>query len=118
MGSGVIPATRRKPTPKTLRLWKDRRELCEAFPGIISLRPTASSDERGFMAFVTGPKDGGEPREKELVERLRKIVEDSDLSFYKIASRIGTSGGILSMWLAETTRPRPEELDAIQKFLG
>jgi transcriptional regulator with XRE-family HTH domain len=70
------------------------------------------------MAFVTGPKDGGESSEKELVARLRKFVEDSDLSFYKIASRIGTSGGILSMWLAETTRPRPEELDAIEKFLG
>jgi hypothetical protein len=45
------------------------------------------------MAFVTGPKDGGEPSEKELVARLRKIVEDSDLSFYKIASRIGPLAG-------------------------
>jgi len=70
------------------------------------------------MAFVTGPKDGGEPSEKELIARLRKFVEDSDLSFYKIASRIGTSGGLLSMWLAETTRPRPEELDAIKNSLG
>jgi hypothetical protein len=70
------------------------------------------------MAFVTGPKDGGEPSEKELIARLRKFVEESDLSFYKIASRIGTSGGILSMWLAETTRPRTGELDAIEKFLG
>ena len=71
----------------------------------------------GFMAFVTGSKDGGEPSEKELVAQLRKFVEDSDLSFYKIASRIGTSGGILSMWLARTTRPRPNELDAIERFL-
>ena len=70
------------------------------------------------MAFVTGPKDGGEPSEKELVARLKKFVEDSDLSFYKIASRIGASGGVLSMWLAETTKPRPKELDAIEKFLG
>ena len=69
------------------------------------------------MAFAAGPKDGGESSEKALVARLRQFVEDSDLSFYKIASRIGTSGGILSMWLAETTRPRPEELDAIEKFL-
>jgi DNA transposition AAA+ family ATPase len=69
------------------------------------------------MAFVTGPKDGGESSKKALVARLRQFVEDSDLSFYKIASRIGTSGGILSMWLAETTTPRPEELDAIEKFL-
>jgi hypothetical protein len=71
----------------------------------------------GFMAFVTGPKDGGEPSEKELVAQLRKFVEDLDLSFYKIASCIGTSGGILSMWLARTTRPHPNELDAIEKFL-
>jgi hypothetical protein len=70
------------------------------------------------MAFVTGPKDGGKSSEKELVVRLRKFVENSDFSFYKIASRIGTSGGILSMWLAETTRPRPEELHAIEEFLG
>ena len=69
------------------------------------------------MAFAAGPKDGGESSEKALVARLRQFVEDSDLSFYKIASRIGTSGGILSMWLAETTRPRLEELDAIEKFL-
>ena len=59
------------------------------------------------MAFAAGPKDGGESSEKALVARLRQFVEDSDLSFYKIASRIGTSGGILSMWLAETTKPRP-----------
>jgi DNA transposition AAA+ family ATPase len=69
------------------------------------------------MAFVTRPKDGGESSEKALVARLRQFVEDSDLSFYKIASRIGRSGGILSMWLAERARPRPEELAAIEKFL-
>jgi hypothetical protein len=34
-----------------------------------------------------------------------------------VSLRFGTSGGISSMWLAETTRPRPEELDAIEKFL-
>ena len=38
-------------------------------------------------------------------------------SFYKIASRIGTSGGILSMWLSERAKPGPEELVAIEKFL-
>jgi DNA transposition AAA+ family ATPase len=69
------------------------------------------------MAFVTGPKDGGESSEKALVVRLRQFVEDSDLSFYKIASRIGTSGGILSMWLSERAKPGPEKLDAIEKFL-
>ena len=65
------------------------------------------------MDFVTGPKEGGEA----LVERLKQFVEDSDLSFYEIASRIGTSGGILSMWLASKTKPRAEKLAAIEKFL-
>src|SRR5215469_8080069 len=58
------------------------------------------------MAFATRSKEGEEPSEKALVARLRQFVEDSDLSFYKIASRIGTSGGILSLWLAGTARPR------------
>jgi DNA transposition AAA+ family ATPase len=55
--------------------------------------------------------------ERALVTRLREFVENSDLSFYKIASCIGTSGGILSLWLAGTVRPRAEELAAIEKFL-
>ncbi len=59
------------------------------------------------MAFVPRSKEGEESSEKSLV----------DLSFYKIASRIGTSGGILSMWLSERAKPGPEELDAIEKFL-
>jgi DNA transposition AAA+ family ATPase len=65
------------------------------------------------MAFEERSKEG----ERALVARLRQGIEDSDLSFYKIASRIGTSGGILSMWLAGTARPRAEELAAIEKFL-
>ena len=66
------------------------------------------------MDFVTGSKEGGEA----LVERLRQFVEDSDLSFYEIASRIGTSAGILSMWLAGKAEPHAEELAAIEKFLN
>jgi DNA transposition AAA+ family ATPase len=69
------------------------------------------------MDFVTRSREGEESSERALVARLRQFVEDSDLSFYKIASRIGTSGGILSMWLAGTTRPHGEELAAIEKFL-
>jgi len=62
-------------------------------------------------------KEGGESNEEALVERLRQFVENSDLSFYKIESRIGTSGGTLSMWLAGKARQRAEELAAIEKFL-
>jgi DNA transposition AAA+ family ATPase len=69
------------------------------------------------MAFEEGSKEGEGARERALVARLRRFVEDSDLSFYKIASRVGTSGGILSMWIAGTARPRAEELAAIKKFL-
>ena len=59
------------------------------------------------MVFVPRSKEGKESSEKSLVARLRQFVEDSDLSFYKIASRIGTSGGILSMWLAEDNQAAP-----------
>ena len=71
------------------------------------------------MDFATrsSSKEGREPNEEALVERLRQFVENSDLSFYKIASRIGTSGGTLSMWLAGKARPHAKELAAIEKFL-
>jgi DNA transposition AAA+ family ATPase len=62
-------------------------------------------------------KEGEGSREEALVARLRRFVEDSDLGFYKIASRVGTSGGTLSMWLAGTARPHAEEMAAIEKFL-
>jgi len=52
------------------------------------------------------------------IARLRRLVEGSDLSFYKIASRVGTSGATLSMWLAGTAKPRAEELAKIEKFLN
>ena len=70
------------------------------------------------MVFEERSKEEGEAaRERALIARLRQFVEDSDLSFYKIASRVGTSGGILSMWLSGTARPRAEELAAIEKLL-
>jgi DNA transposition AAA+ family ATPase len=69
------------------------------------------------MAFVPRSKEREESCEKPLIARLRQFVEDSDVSLYKIASSVGTSGGILSMWLSGTARPGPEELAAIEKFL-
>jgi DNA transposition AAA+ family ATPase len=69
------------------------------------------------MDFATRSKEGGESNEEALVERLRQFLENSNLSFYKIAARIGTSGGTLSMWLAGKARPRAEELAGIEKFL-
>jgi DNA transposition AAA+ family ATPase len=69
------------------------------------------------MDSATRLQEGREPNEEALVERLRQFVESSDLSFYRIASRIGTSGGTLTMWLAGKARPHAEELAAIEKFL-
>ena len=68
-----------------------------------------------FMAFIRNCEEGEKGTERALVARLRQFVENSDLSFYRIASRVGTSGGILSMWLAGTASPRAEELAAIKK---
>ena len=70
-----------------------------------------------FMAFIRNCEEGEKGTERALVARLRQFVESSDLSLYKIASRVGTSGGILSMWLAGTARPHAEELAAIEKLL-
>jgi len=69
------------------------------------------------MAFIRNSEEGEKVTERALVARLRQFVESSDLSLYKIASRVGTSGGILSMWLAGTARPHAEELAAIEKLL-
>ena len=69
------------------------------------------------MDFVTRSKEGGESSEEALVERLRQFVESSDLSFYRIASRIGTSGGTLGMWLTGKARPPAEESAAIENSL-
>ena len=69
------------------------------------------------MDFAARSKEGREPNEEALVERLKQFIEDFDLSFYEIASRIETSAAILSMWLAGKARPRAEELSAIEKFL-
>jgi DNA transposition AAA+ family ATPase len=69
------------------------------------------------MTSVVNPKEGEEPSEEALIARLRRFVEDSDLSLYQIASLIGTSGTILSMWLAGTARPNMTKVDEIEKFL-
>ena len=69
------------------------------------------------MSSVAHPKEGGEPDEEALIGRLRRFVEASDLSFYQIASFIGISATILSMWLAGTVKPRTAELAQIERFL-
>jgi DNA transposition AAA+ family ATPase len=68
------------------------------------------------MSTAVNSKEGEEPRRRELVARLKRYVEDSDLSFYRIATLVGTSGTNLSMWLAGTNRPKTAELDEIEKL--
>ncbi len=70
----------------------------------------------GIMCSVY-PNERRGPSEEALVDRLRRFVEGSDLSFYQIASRVGTTGAILSMWLAGTARPNTTELVQIESFL-
>ena len=52
-----------------------------------------------------------------IVAKLMQLVENSDLSFYQIASLVGTSGTILSMWLAGTAKPQSTNLAEIEKLL-
>jgi DNA transposition AAA+ family ATPase len=68
------------------------------------------------MGISLNSKEGEESRRRELVFRLRRYVEDSDLSFYRIATLVGTSGTNLSMWLAGTNRPKTSELNEIEKL--
>jgi DNA transposition AAA+ family ATPase len=68
------------------------------------------------MESVVNPREE-EPSGERLIVKLRRFVEDSDLSLYQIASLIGTSGTILSMWLAGTATPHLSQLDKIEKFL-
>lgn len=70
------------------------------------------------MSSAEHPKRGGKPNEEALIGRLRRLIEDSDLSFYQIASLIGTSGTILSMWLAGTAKPQTAELAQIERLLS
>ena len=70
------------------------------------------------MSSATHPKEGEKPTEEALIGKLRRFVDDSDLSFYQIASLVGTSGTFLSMWLARTARPHPAELAEIERLLS
>jgi hypothetical protein len=71
-----------------------------------------------IMSAVVNNQEENEPSgEITLIARLTRFVENSDLSFYQIASHIGTSGTILSMWLAGTAKPDITRLGEIEKLL-
>ncbi len=102
-----MPRPASRPAPELYFAIQDTADSRNAKTGRIA---------KGFMAFVLRSKDGEQPGEDTLIARLRQLVEGSDLSFYKIASRVGTSGTTLSMWLAGTAKPHPEELARIEKL--
>jgi DNA transposition AAA+ family ATPase len=69
------------------------------------------------MAFFANLSEGDQPAEEALIVKLRRFVEDSDDSLYQIAELMGISGTVLSMWLAGTAKPHPNERDQIERFL-
>ena len=71
----------------------------------------------GIMSSIVYLKQGMASSEEALIGRLMHFVEDSDLTFYQIASRIGTTGTILSMWLSGAARPNTTDLTQIESLL-
>ncbi|MBV8377385.1 MAG: hypothetical protein JO279_10320 [Verrucomicrobia bacterium] len=70
------------------------------------------------MSPDVNSKGGEQPLSNSaIVAKLMQLVENSDLSFYQIASLVGTSGTILSMWLAGTAKPQSTNLAEIEKLL-
>ena len=65
----------------------------------------------------TGNTVSGELDERALTGDLKRVVEESDLSIPKIASKMGVFSATLSMWIAGTTKPSDTELLAIKRFL-
>jgi DNA transposition AAA+ family ATPase len=70
------------------------------------------------MSTMVNSEEGEQPLSNaDIIVKLMRLVENSDLSFYQIASLVGTSGTILSMWLAGTAKPQSTNLDEIEKLL-
>ena len=70
------------------------------------------------MSSTVHLDQGEDSSEDALIVRLRRFVEDSDLSFYQIASRVGTTGTVLSMWLSGAAKPNAIDLLQIESLLN
>jgi DNA transposition AAA+ family ATPase len=68
-------------------------------------------------ATESGNTVSGELDEQALTGDLKRVVEESDLSIPKIASKMGVFNATLSMWIAGTATPSHTELLAIKRFL-
>ena len=58
-----------------------------------------------------------ESDEDQLLRELTRFVEYSDQSIPRIATLLGVSDVVLSMWIARTTKPTPIKFLEIRKFL-
>ena len=55
--------------------------------------------------------------EQALLDELKRFVEDTKLSIYRIAELMGVYGATLSIWIAGTAKPHRTELLEIKGFL-
>jgi hypothetical protein len=95
------------PRKKNLRYWSNG--VLES-PLMHGRKDQKNANESGNI--VSGGLD-----EQALTRDLKRVVEESDLSIPKIASKMGVFGATLSMWFAGTTKPSRTELLAIKSFL-
>ena len=58
-----------------------------------------------------------ESDEDQLLRELTRFVENSDQSIPRLATVLGVSDVVLSMWIARTTKPTPTKFLEIRKFL-
>ena len=56
-------------------------------------------------------------RDEAINIKMLRLVEDSDLSLYQIASLIRISGTTLTMWMAGTVRPPMTEVDQFERII-
>jgi len=58
-----------------------------------------------------------ESDEDQLLRELTRFVENSDQSIPRLATLLGVSDVVLSMWMARTTKPTSTKFIEIRKFL-
>ena len=92
------------------------KKFAELVQGVIESRLMhGRKDQKN--ANESGNTVSGELDEQALTRDLKRVVEESDLSIPKIASKMGVFSATLSMWIAGTTKPSCTELLAIKSFL-
>jgi hypothetical protein len=70
-----------------------------------------SLDQEKAMALEESDED-------RLIGELTRFIENCDQSIPRIATLMGVSDAVLSMWIARTTKPTPIKISRDQKILG